>query len=151
MHISSKVRAYRRDFDESKCVSFLIKDNELSEKYNDIWEKVKTSIKEEFDSEPICSEKYLKAKMKSYNGKINTNFYNNKIPEESSQCTCLSVILIDSFLEQVIIIILKCFQKNVNMLLKKKGCLNIFLIDIDSSSDDSDREDSDEQNSNEES
>ena len=150
------MRAYRRDFDESKCASFLIKDNEVLENYNDIWDKVKTSIKEEFDSEAVYNEKYLKAKIKSYNGKINTNFYNNKVPEEGSQCTCLSVIFIDSFLEQVIIIILKCFQKNVNMLLKKKGCLNIFLIDIDSSSDDFDREASDEeysdeQNSNEES
>ena len=53
------------------------------------------------------------------------------------------------FLEQVIIIILKCFQKNANMLLKKKGCLNISLIDIDIFSDDSDREDSDEEHSDE--
>ena len=34
--------------------------------------------------------------MKSYNGKTNTNFHNNKIPKEGSQCVCLSVILIDS-------------------------------------------------------
>ena len=31
--------AYRRDFDETKDVSFLIKDEELLEKYNEIWEK----------------------------------------------------------------------------------------------------------------
>ena len=29
------------DFDESKQISFLIKDNELLEKYNEIWEKIK--------------------------------------------------------------------------------------------------------------
>ena len=34
--------------------------------------------------------------IKSYNGKINTNFRNNKIPKEGSQLICLSVILIDS-------------------------------------------------------
>ena len=34
--------------------------------------------------------------IKSYNGKINTNFRNNKIPKEGSQFICLSVILIDS-------------------------------------------------------
>ena len=39
---------------------------------------------------------YVKAKPKSYNGKINTIFHNNKIPKEGSQCLCLSVILIDS-------------------------------------------------------
>ena len=37
--------AYNRNFDETKYMSFLIKDNELSEKYNGIWEKVKNSIK----------------------------------------------------------------------------------------------------------
>ena len=40
--------------------------------------------------------KYLKAKIKSYNGKINTNFHDNKIPKEGSQFICLSVILVDS-------------------------------------------------------
>ena len=60
-----------------------------------MWEKVKNIIKKEFDSEPVYDEKYLKAKIKSYNGKINTNFHNNKIPKEVSQFICLSAILID--------------------------------------------------------
>ena len=34
-----KMNAYRKDFDETQCISFLIKDNKLSEKYNEIWEK----------------------------------------------------------------------------------------------------------------
>ena len=42
-------------------MSFLIKDNKLLEKYNEIWEKVKNSIRKEFDSEPVYNEKYLKA------------------------------------------------------------------------------------------
>ena len=46
-------------------MSFLIKDDELLEKYNGIWEKIKNSIKKEFDSEPLYNEKYLKAKIKS--------------------------------------------------------------------------------------
>ena len=37
--------AYKRDFDETKNISFLIKDNELLEKFNEISEKVKNSIK----------------------------------------------------------------------------------------------------------
>ena len=44
----------------------------------------------------MFDEKYLKAKIKSDNGKSNTNFHNNKIPKEGSQSICLSVILIDS-------------------------------------------------------
>ena len=69
--------AYRRDLDETKYLFFLIKNNELLEKYNKFWEIVKNSIKKEFYSEPIYNEKYLKAKIKSYNGKINTDLHNN--------------------------------------------------------------------------
>ena len=100
---------YWRDSDETKYMSFLIKDDELLEKYNEIWGKVKRSIKKKCHSKPVYNEKYLKAKTDSYNTKLNTNFHNNKIAKEGSQFICLSVILIDSFLEQVKIIILKCF------------------------------------------
>ena len=31
--------AYRRDFNETKYITFLIKDDELLEKYNEIWGK----------------------------------------------------------------------------------------------------------------
>ena len=77
--------AYRREFDETKYMSFLIKDEELFKKYNKTWEKVKNSLKKDFDSEPVYNKKYLKAKIKSYKGKINTVFYNNKIKNEGSQ------------------------------------------------------------------
>ena len=40
------MNTYRRDFDETKYMSFLIKDDELLEsKYNEILEKAKSSIK----------------------------------------------------------------------------------------------------------
>ena len=44
---------------------FLIEDKELLKKYNDIWNDVSNSIKEEFDSEPIYNKRYLKTKIKS--------------------------------------------------------------------------------------
>ena len=78
---------------------FFIKHDELLEKYNEIWKKVRNKIKNEFNSEPVHHEKYLKTKVKSYNEKINTNFHKNTIPKESSQCVSLWVILIDSVLE----------------------------------------------------
>ena len=49
---------------------FLIKDDELLEKYHEIWEKPKNILNKEFDSEPVCNEKYLKAKIESYNESI---------------------------------------------------------------------------------
>ena len=91
-----RMSACRRDFDESKCMSFLRKDDEFLEKYNEIWKKVENSIKKEFGSEPVYNEKYLKAKMKSYNGKISTDFLNTNRLKEGSQFTHLSEILVDS-------------------------------------------------------
>ena len=85
--------AYRRDFEQTKYMSFLIKYDELLKKYNKTWKKAK-----QFDSDPVYNKKYLKAIKLSYNGKINTNFHHNKLPKEGSQCICLSVILINSVL-----------------------------------------------------
>ena len=72
-----------------------MKCDELSEKYNEICEKVKTSLKKEFDEEPVCNKKYLNAKIKSYNRKVNTYFHDNKIPREGYRFIYLSVILIN--------------------------------------------------------
>ena len=77
--------AYRKDFDQAQCISYLIKNNKLLEKYNEIWKKVNNTIKKEFDSNPVYIKKYLRTKIKSYKGKINTNFHNIKIPKEGSQ------------------------------------------------------------------
>ena len=74
----------------------MIKGDKLLEQYNEIWEKVKHSLKKEFDSKPVYNKKYLKAKIKTYNRKININFHNNKIPKWDSQYVCLSIILLDS-------------------------------------------------------
>ena len=76
--------AIRKDFDENKYMSFLIKDYELLKKCIEIWEKVRCSIKKEFDSESVYNEKYLRTNIKLYKGNINTNFYNNKIPKQGS-------------------------------------------------------------------
>ena len=56
-------------------MSFLIKDYELLRKCNKIWDKV---------SEPVYNELYLNTEIKSYEGEINTNFYENGVPKEGS-------------------------------------------------------------------
>ena len=51
----------------------MIKDNELLEKYNDIWEKLSSSIANGLDSKPAHNEIYLKTKIKSYEVKTNAS------------------------------------------------------------------------------
>ena len=51
-----KMNVYRRAFEETKYMSFLIKDNELLEKYNEIWYKIGKVIKKNFYSS-LCTTK----------------------------------------------------------------------------------------------
>ena len=45
-----KTSAYVKLYDgQSKWINFLIKDDDLLKKYNDIWNKVSNSIKKEYD------------------------------------------------------------------------------------------------------
>ena len=80
--------AHRKDIDETKQISFLIKDDKLLEKYNEIIEKVSKNIKKEFDTKPVYEEKYLKIEIKPYKEKISIKYHNNQILKEDSQCIC---------------------------------------------------------------
>ena len=60
-----KMNAYRRNFDETNYMSFLIRNAELLESYNKTWEKASNSVEKRFDTELVQNEKYLKNKIKS--------------------------------------------------------------------------------------
>ena len=49
-----KTSTYVRSFDEqTKCMNFLIEDDDLVEEYNTNWEKVSADINKKFDSKPV--------------------------------------------------------------------------------------------------
>ena len=60
-----------------KNMSFLIKDDEVWEKYDKIWDVIKNKLNIKFHSESVYEYKYLKAKVRECNGEIKTNFLNN--------------------------------------------------------------------------
>ena len=111
--------------------------------------KLENSLKKEFDSKRVYNEKYLKVKIKSYNGKINTNFYNNKIRREGPQFIGLSVILMDFVFRTGKKYYSQVFLEDCKYTIKEKEIPKYIIDDIEISSN-SDREDSDEENSNEE-
>ena len=113
---------------EEKYICFLIKDYELLEKYNEIWEQ---RLK-------IVSKKDLI---------VNTNFHNNKIPKEGSIFICWSVILIVSVFTTEKNNYLLEFLEECTYIIKEKK-IPAYLTD--KISFDSDREDCDEENSHEE-
>ena len=89
---------YVKHFDSNKTMSFKVGDNKLLKKYSTIWEKISNLWNIEFDSEPVYddNDKYIKAKIKLYGDKVNTNFQGKKLPKENASYSCLSLIILDS-------------------------------------------------------
>ena len=77
-------------------MSFVIKDDDVLDKYNEIWDKIKETLSIKFLSMPVYDEKYIKAKVREFNGVIKTNFLGDEIPKESMHYTCIACITIDS-------------------------------------------------------
>ena len=65
----------------SKSTSFLIKDNKVWDKYDKIWNVIKEKLGIKFHSEPVYEYKYLKAKLREFDGVIKTNFLGNDMPK----------------------------------------------------------------------
>ena len=100
-------------------MSFLIKDNEVWEEYDKIWEVIKDKMGIIFYSEPVYEYEYLKAKVREFDGIIRTNFLGNGIPKENMHYTCIACITIDSVMNIDKKIIRKFIQKSVNIGQKK--------------------------------
>ena len=79
-----------------KNMSFVIKDNDVLDKYNEIWDKIKETLSIKFHSMSVYDEKYIKAKVREFNGVIKTNFLSDEVPKENEHYTCIACITIDS-------------------------------------------------------
>ena len=78
-------------------------------------------MKREFDSEPVYNEKYLKAKIKIYNGKTNTYFRNDKMLKEGLQFVSLSVTLMKKMkIGMKKVLMKKILMKKIVMMKTKK-------------------------------
>ena len=77
-------------------MSVFIKNNEVCDKYDKIWDVIKDKLGIKFHSEPVYEYKYLKAKVREFNGVIKTNFLNNGMPKENIHYSCIACITIDS-------------------------------------------------------
>ena len=77
-------------------MSFFIKDHEVWDKYDKIWDVIKNKLNIKFYSEPVYEYKYLKAKVREFDGVIKTNFLSNGLPKENMYYTCIACITIDS-------------------------------------------------------
>ena len=79
--------------------SFIIKDDDVLNKYNEIWNKIKNTLSIKFHSMPVYEEKYIKARVREFNGVIKTNSLGDKVPKENVHYTCITCITIDSVMK----------------------------------------------------
>ena len=82
-----------------KNMSLLIKNSEVWEKYEDIWDVIKNKLNIKFLSEPFYESKYLKTKVREFDGSIKTNSLGNGLPKENTYYTCIACITLDSVLK----------------------------------------------------
>ena len=77
----------------------MIEDDSVLFKYIYVWNKIEEIKDIKFHSNPVYDKKYIKAKVKNFNGLININFLGNEVPKEGVHYTCIACIDIDSVMK----------------------------------------------------
>ena len=85
--------------DGGNNMSFVTDDEEIYEKYNEIWEEVRKLLKAKFTVGPVRDDKYMITKLKIFNRINRTTFTDNAVPIERNLYTCIPAIGIDSVLK----------------------------------------------------
>ena len=77
-------------------MAFKINDKQLLKKYNQMWKEVKHLLKIKSDSEPAYgdNDKYIKTRLKIYDGNVNTDFQDKGMPKQKASYKSLSIIML---------------------------------------------------------
>ena len=137
--ILPQMNGYIKYFDDGrKNMSFVTDDEEIYEKYNEIWEVVRKLLKVDFTVGPVRDDKYLVAKLKIFDRINRTIFTNNAIPIERNHYIYIPAIDIDSVLKNDKRVYPQAYLEQCKYKLKKRKHLNFIddeIIDEDSDSD----------------
>ena len=142
--ILPQMNGYIKYFDDcGKNMSFVTDDEEIYEKYNEIWEVVRQLLKVDFAVSPVRDDKYLVAKLKIFDRINRTTFNNNNnaIPIEGNHYICIPAIDIDSVLKTDKRAYPQAYLEQCKYKLKKRKIVNyiddeIIDEDIDNDIDD---------------
>ena len=139
---------YIKYFDDAgKNMSFVTDDEEIYEKYNEMWEVIRKLLKVDFTVGPVRDDKYLVAKLKIFDRINRTTFTNNIIPIERNHCTCIPAIDIGSVLKIDKRVYPQAYLEQYKYKLKKRK--HVSFIDDEIIDDDTDGSyDSDNKNEN---
>ena len=92
-----QMSGYIKHFENNgKNMSFMVKDDDVLDKYNELWDKIKEKLNMKFHSMPVYNETFIKAKVREFDSVIKTNFLDGKVPKENMHYKCSGCITIDS-------------------------------------------------------
>ena len=82
--ILPQISGYIKYFESgSKNMSFMVKYDDVLDKYNEMWDKIKNKLNIKPHGTPVNDEKYIKVKVKEIDSKIKTNFLGKKTRKEN--------------------------------------------------------------------
>ena len=116
-----RMDGYIKYFDDGgKNMTFVTNDENIYEKYNEIWEVIRNLLKVYFTVGPVRDDIYLVAKLKIFN-KINRTTLNNNnyIPIERNHYICIPAIDIDSVIKIDKIVYPQAYLEQCNYKLRK--------------------------------
>ena len=144
--ILPQINGYIKYFDDGgKNMSFVTDDEKVYEKYNKIWELIKKLLKLYFTVGPVRDDKYIVAKLKTFNKINRTTFTDDIIHFQRNHYICIPAIDIDSVLKINKRAYLQAYLEQCKYKLKKRRAVNVIddeIIDEDSDSDIDDAVDS---------
>ena len=122
------IHNYFRGKKGGKNMFFMVKDDNVLDKYNKIWDKIKEKLNIKFHSMPVYDETYIKAKVREFDGKIKTNFLGNEVPKENMHYTCIACITIDSVMRMDKKNYPQVYLEECKYRVKKYRCLDLSTL-----------------------
>ena len=116
-------------------MSFVIKDDDVLDKYNEILDKIKNKLIIKYHSILVYDEKYIKAKVREFNGVIKKIFLGDEIPKESMHCTCVACVTIDSVMRKEKKNYLQVYLEECKYKLKKIKITKFINTELESESE----------------
>ena len=85
-------------------------------------------LRMKFHSKPTYDKKYIKTKVKTFNGIVNTTFWNDEIPKENAHYNCIAVISTDFVMKVDKKSYPQVYLEKYKYETSKKGWLDILML-----------------------
>ena len=90
--------------------------------------RLKKILNFKFHRKPVYDQKYLKAKVREFDGVIKTNFLGNEVPKENMHYTCIACITIDSVMRMDKKNYPQVYLEECKYRVKKYRCLDLSTL-----------------------